>query len=458
MAVFYLQHTGKGKAAYDRQGIVNHGRYVLRKSARGLMETRHAPEDYGQVLGWLGRLYDESRANARVIDTLIVNLPRELNQTEQAQLLRTYLDLVTKGRTPYLFVIHTDKPDNPHAHIIIRDADIGTGRRVAGLSKLGSSQTLRALWEALCNRSLRDHGIAISRHGKNSPQHRALNNQAQLEQNGNTDSTLKRHQMPPPSDTKKKVEPPYNADTSKGTFMADVIPFPAEPAPEAAGDNVIPFPNEEPKGLIFYNLTDIRALLETDAELSRLDAARTRIRELKGELSRINKDLETTTSRLAKYTADLKTLARTNQDAAADLRKVRWWFGMKRGFSLLGWKSPKRVAAERAYKLYHGTKQVIAFTEAQVEATIQEHKNLSKLQERGKDKEAIIRDAHSTYGTDEEIKDAGVYLACTKDMYMTKISEASIREALKENQITSAEADNAMRLIRSVQRDQGYGH
>jgi tetratricopeptide (TPR) repeat protein len=179
MATFFLKHEGLGKARYDRQGAVAHAGYILRKGALLTHGTRHMPEAYNQILGWAGRVYDQSRKNARVYDKLILNLPRELNTAEHVTLLRQFLDELTLGRTPYLFAIHMDRPGNPHAHVIIRDADIETGKRVAGLSKAGSSYKVRAIWERINNQALTAYKVAISRWGKHSAHHQELNATAQ---------------------------------------------------------------------------------------------------------------------------------------------------------------------------------------------------------------------------------------------------------------------------------------
>jgi len=178
MATFFLRHDALGKAKYDKQGAVAHAGYILRRNATVTFGTRHMPTAYAKILGWVGNLYDNSRKNARVYDKLILQLPRELNQVQHVNLLRSFLDSVTEGRTPYLFSIHGDKPGNPHAHVIIRDADIETGKRVALLSEAGSSYRLRAAWEKLVNSAMERHGHEqrISRWGKRSRQYAELNN------------------------------------------------------------------------------------------------------------------------------------------------------------------------------------------------------------------------------------------------------------------------------------------
>jgi hypothetical protein len=48
---------------------------------------------------------------------------------------------------------------NPHAHIIIRDKDRETGKRVFGTSEKGSTDRLRQIWEDVANQALERAGI-----------------------------------------------------------------------------------------------------------------------------------------------------------------------------------------------------------------------------------------------------------------------------------------------------------
>lgn len=442
MAVFYLQHTGKGKAKYDRQAIVNHGRYVLRHAARGAVGARHAPEDYGQVLGWLGRLYDESRANARVVDSVIVSLPLELSRAEQTRLLRRYLDVVTERRTPYLFVIHTDKPDNPHAHIIIRDADMQTGRRVAGLSKVGSSHRLRALWEAMCNVALRDHGIAISRHGKNSEHHRVLNEEAQ----GSLEACApKRHQAPPAELADSGVEADHVSVSWKGQQVAEVIQFPE--ASQAA------------PGTVHYDFDDIQSVLTTDAELTKLRAVREQLQTLKADHKTTQQQLDSVVKRMGDLADNVTKLTAAHASAAQTYADHRRWGGMVlRGFKVFGWKSPTRIRAERAQSNYQVATEVLEHTSNRLEAVRKEHRVLLQLSKKMERTEALIRASDMSYGNDADLRDADVILRNTLSMYAARVKEEQVLRSLANKDITIDEANRLRRVIAQEETRNGYEH
>ena len=156
MAIYSLSHKSIGRTTHRAGTAAAHARYILRQSAAGDVLSEHMPSGRKTVQGWLNAQEQADRKNARVIDKIMVALPRELHPLQRGRLVREYCERITKGRAPWLAVIH-DKgkdADNPHAHIIIRDRDIHTGKRVAQLSEKGSCERLRALWETVANEAL----------------------------------------------------------------------------------------------------------------------------------------------------------------------------------------------------------------------------------------------------------------------------------------------------------------
>jgi hypothetical protein len=114
------------------------------------------PTDQSEAVAFLKAGEDRDRANARVIDKVMLALPRELNVEQRTALVRDFAEAVTQGRAPWLAAFHEGGKDaeNPHAHLVIRDRDIETGKRVALLSEKGSTERLRLLWEQRANQAL----------------------------------------------------------------------------------------------------------------------------------------------------------------------------------------------------------------------------------------------------------------------------------------------------------------
>lgn len=105
---------------------------------------------------WLDREERQDRQNARIIDKITVALPRELDAQQRRMLVAAFAERVTRGRAAWLAAIHQSGEDahNPHAHIVIRDRDPETGRRVALLSEKGACREIRLLWEQAVNAAL----------------------------------------------------------------------------------------------------------------------------------------------------------------------------------------------------------------------------------------------------------------------------------------------------------------
>ncbi|NMQ21415.1 hypothetical protein E4P82_20725, partial [Candidatus Competibacter phosphatis] len=109
---------------------------------------------------WLDREERRDRQNARVIDKLTVALPRELDPQQRRGLVMAFAERVTQGRAAWFAAIHQSGRDahNPHAHIVIRDRDPETGKRVALLSEKGACRNIRLLWELAVNAVLEAQG------------------------------------------------------------------------------------------------------------------------------------------------------------------------------------------------------------------------------------------------------------------------------------------------------------
>lgn len=137
-----------------------HVRYITRQSAARLVLAERMPEAPHQARAWLDGQEQAERKNGRVIDKVMVALPRELTPEQRAVLVREFAGEVTQGRASWLAAIHDQgkDADNPHAHIVIRDKDPDTKKRVAGLSEKGSTERLREAWEIAANRALKRAG------------------------------------------------------------------------------------------------------------------------------------------------------------------------------------------------------------------------------------------------------------------------------------------------------------
>lgn len=157
MAIFSLHHSSVGKSTQDEAyTAAAHIKYITRASALSRVAGARMPTASANAMRFLRAAEDGDRKNARVIDKLMLALPRELNAQQRIALVRSYAEAITQGRASWLAAFHEQGKDaqNPHCHLVIRDRDHETGKRVFGMSEKGSTEKLRQLWEEHANLAL----------------------------------------------------------------------------------------------------------------------------------------------------------------------------------------------------------------------------------------------------------------------------------------------------------------
>lgn len=157
LAIFSLHHSSVGKSTQDEAyTAAAHIKYITRASALSRVSGARMPTAATDAMRFLRAAEDRDRKNARVIDKIMLALPRELNSQQRLELVRTYAEAITGGRASWLAAFHERGKDaaNPHCHLVIRDRDQKTGKRVYGMSDKGSTERLRELWEECANLAL----------------------------------------------------------------------------------------------------------------------------------------------------------------------------------------------------------------------------------------------------------------------------------------------------------------
>lgn len=173
MAIYSCNLASIGRTTHAPGTAGAHLRYISREGAEPVVEAHVIPLDPIAARTWMDREEQVSRANARLCDKVRIAIPRELGQAERLQLVREFVRDVTQDRVPWMFAIHQRGEDehNPHAHIVLRDRDLETGKRVLRLSdsardriKAGlepkAVEWIRERWERLANDALARAGHA----------------------------------------------------------------------------------------------------------------------------------------------------------------------------------------------------------------------------------------------------------------------------------------------------------
>lgn len=171
MAIYSCNLASIGRTTHAPGTAGAHLRYISREGASPIVEAHIIPLDPVDARTWMDREEQAARANARLCDKVRVAIPRELDETQRLELVRDFVRDVTGDRCPWMFAIHQSGEDahNPHAHIVLRDRDLETGKRVLRLSdsardraKAGlepkAVEWIRDRWEQLANQALERAG------------------------------------------------------------------------------------------------------------------------------------------------------------------------------------------------------------------------------------------------------------------------------------------------------------
>lgn len=160
IAIYSLNIRSIGKTTHAARTAGAHIRYIARPDAHAEIFGARMPLDPRAARTWLDQQEREDRKNARIIDKITLALPRELSRRQRRELVKRFGEILTEGRSSWLAAIHQDGKDaaNPHAHLVIRDRDFETGKRVAKLSEKGACDRIRVIWETAANEALQAVG------------------------------------------------------------------------------------------------------------------------------------------------------------------------------------------------------------------------------------------------------------------------------------------------------------
>lgn len=171
MAIYSLNLKSIGRTTHAAGTAGAHLLYIARPDAQAELTSEHMPIDPNTARAWMNRAEMSDRKNARVADKVRLALPRELTPEQRLRLVQDFAQELTGGRVAWFAGIHAQGKDalNPHCHMVIRDRDIETGKRVLRLSdsprdraKAGlepkAVDWVRAKWEEHANRALEAAG------------------------------------------------------------------------------------------------------------------------------------------------------------------------------------------------------------------------------------------------------------------------------------------------------------
>ncbi len=124
MSLYSLNHSVVSNAQPDSKGksaakLI----YACSKADAIVIEERTGIEEFSRTA--LSRFAADREAlagkNGRVTETFIMGLPNEATLEQNRALVTAFAERLTNGEAPWIAAIHTDKPNNIHAHLSVFD-------------------------------------------------------------------------------------------------------------------------------------------------------------------------------------------------------------------------------------------------------------------------------------------------------------------------------------------------
>jgi hypothetical protein len=177
-----FKHTSIGAKTHKARTATAHLSYIMRSEAMTKFQAENMPNGERGTRVFFDKLWEKAGMpdNARIADKLMLALPIELNQEQRYELVKSFMHELGKGRIAWCAAHHDSGQDahNPHAHIVFKDADIDTGRKVIGTTTSSrdvreakehgwkvpprtTTADLRTMWCDHLNRTMERAGIDV---------------------------------------------------------------------------------------------------------------------------------------------------------------------------------------------------------------------------------------------------------------------------------------------------------
>ena len=137
-----FMHTSIGAKTHKARAASKHMAYIMRNDAMTKFQAENMPHGGRGTRGFFDNLWDKagSPENARIADQFIIALPLELGGAQRHELVESFMQALGKNRIAWCAAHHDKDKDahNPHVHILFKDADIDSGRKVIGTTTSAS--------------------------------------------------------------------------------------------------------------------------------------------------------------------------------------------------------------------------------------------------------------------------------------------------------------------------------
>ena len=132
-SLLQFSHGKIGAKTHKARTATAHVSYIMRSEAMTKFQCENMPDGGRGTRVFFDKLWEKagSPESARICDKLMLALPLGLSQEERYEAVRSYMHELGQGRIAWCAAHHEDR-DNPHTHVVFKDADITTGHKVIG--------------------------------------------------------------------------------------------------------------------------------------------------------------------------------------------------------------------------------------------------------------------------------------------------------------------------------------
>jgi hypothetical protein len=131
-----FKHTSIGAKTHKARTATAHVSYIMRSDAMSKFQAGNMPDGGRGTRVFFDKLWGQEGMpeKARIADKFMIALPLELSPEQRREAVRSFMESLGKGRIAWCAAHHDQGEDahNPHAHIVFKDADIDTGKKVIG--------------------------------------------------------------------------------------------------------------------------------------------------------------------------------------------------------------------------------------------------------------------------------------------------------------------------------------
>lgn len=407
------------------------------------------------------------RKNANLFHRLILSHPTELSDQHRYLATRRFMNRVTGfGRARAVAFFHDQDSHNPHAHIMLMDTDIETGKAVSHLSSNWSrrrqmglegnpTEWLRMVWEQECNGVLEEHEYAI-RIDRRSNLERGLEPPGEHRGYDNDNREAQDNHVP---DARNMVEPtPPEAPRSEVETPAPQADGPAEdnPAEDAFdGDKDMADARFEIDGITPETATPeqrVRIALESvqDArqiklDIERRDAALARYESAKAMAEKYQvqagEQLQVTTAKEQALDGAQRRFEETHRNGRAKGFKLALF-----GRTLIQTKTSRQ--AEEAAARLEQARSAFSWSKKDLDdlqhMAVAEESRAQELQEKAR---RMVEFFENVHGTAEEVERALNQNHRTVRAYLENMSSNELMLMYEEGELSAEDTIEALRIL-----------